>query len=144
MTLAAIRRGMQPRATLLRTVLLTAVGVAALMFGLLAMHTLNLAGPHHEAAASVSQTDHSMLAAGDDSHESSAAECGEGGCGVVDSMGAMACVLALLVAAIAFAAPAVRTRWMEMLPQLVAAPVRVEVTSPEHPPSLIALSISRT
>lgn len=129
---------------MLRTVLLTGVGVAALMFGLLAMHTLNLAGPHHETAASISQTDHAMVAAGDNSHVASASECGEGGCGLVDGMGAMACVLALLVAAIAFAAPAIRSRWLELLPHVAATPARVDVASPDHPPSLIALSISRT
>lgn len=136
----------------LRRVMLGGLLVAAVVLGLLAMHTLNLHGTpaaHAPAAISVSTSDAVGAhhgAAG--SHESGGAASDLGGtctdCGGGDHLGmAMACVLALLLVLLVLVPPRLLPGWMHTVPR----PLLVERFIDRllsRAPSLHVLCISRT
>ncbi len=123
-----------------RSLLLLIAVTAAIIVGLLAMHSLNSHAAHAEPTAVVSvhdmnHTDHGTTqpATGDD--------CAD--CGGHTSMLAMTCVLALLVVSLLLLLPRRGFTW-------IAAPRRADrsaltwVTTLSKPPSLLVLCISRT
>ncbi len=128
----------------LRGVLLT----AALVVGLLAMHTLDLHGTSAAHASGVSTVSKSVVA---DVHEhglpeSEPAVAGEGGVdrGLAGHAGvAAACVLALLLAFLLLVPPRLLPRWFQSRQRFRsragAAPRRIL-----SPPSLQQLCVSRT
>ncbi|KQM82382.1 DUF6153 family protein [Agromyces sp. Leaf222] len=132
-------------------VLLIALAIPSILIGLLAMHVLSgtanqtSALNHHTViVAAVEDTTHHAGGHGAaDQDPANSAACGPA-CGQDHEMLAMACLLALLVAALTLlaAARAHRGAWtlrpIQFLGRFVPAP-----TEP-RPPSLIALSISRT
>jgi len=145
MTMTSARAALRPKTMTARTVLLPLFAVAALLLGLLAMHSLNLDSAH--ASMPAAGTAHT------EAHLTMPATTGEhtGGCSndcaPEHSMLTMACVLALLVGSVLLGAAVIRTirstptRWLlthiEGLPSLAAL-------APPKPPSLLVLSISRT
>ncbi|MBE7954636.1 hypothetical protein ILP86_09930 [Microbacterium sp. R1] len=126
--------------------------VAAIVLGLLAMHTLNLHGTpaaHAPATISVAASDavgahHSAAGA----HESGGTASDLGGtcadCGGSDHLGmAMACVLALLLVLLILAPPQLLPGWMHTAPRpLLVARFIDQLRS--RAPSLHVLCISRT
>ena len=150
-SVAAVQQGKGLR-SLFRRVLLGGVLVAAVVTGLLAMHTLNLHGTpvaHAPAAMSVSATDADEahhLAAG--THESGGTAsdlggtCTDCGGGAHLSM-AMACVLALLLVLLLLVPPRLLPGWMHLAPRplFVARSIDRRLS---RAPSLHILCISRT
>jgi hypothetical protein len=130
-------------ATAVRTLLLRLVLVIGVLAGLLAMHTV-ITGPAHAAAAAAVTTEHHAAGAGEPMSESSPDDCGSSGCDPLHAMGAMACLLALLVAWVLTGAAPPAGRWMKDLPAAAPALVATLRSVAPPPPSLIALSISRT
>ena len=146
----ATRSGKSPRA-FFRCVLLAGLLVAAVIVGLLAMHTLNLHGTPaaHAPAITVSATgtEGAHHSAGG-VHESggSAGDLGSActDCGSGDHLGmAMACVLALLLILLILVPPRLLRGWTRTLPRssLVA---RFTDRMLSRAPSLHVLCISRT
>ena len=140
MSMIALAQRLRPGPRGLGHSLLLLIGVtAAIIVGLLAMHSLNSHAARAEPTAVVSvhdmnATDHGTTqpATGDD--------CGD--CGGHASMLAMACVLALLIVSVLLFLPRVGTTWGAALragPTLIA---RAAVLP--RPPSLLVLCISRT
>ncbi|KRE30991.1 DUF6153 family protein [Agromyces sp. Soil535] len=127
--------------------LLALTAVPAILAGLLAMHVLSGGGDEstsagHHAVALTQPAGAGAMTAGTDHHEA-AAVCGPD-CEREHQVSAVACVLALLVAAFALA---IGTGWFRI--GWLLRPVRylsVTTRSPADPspPSLLALSISRT
>jgi len=134
-----------------RRVLLGGLLVAAVIVGLLAMHTLNLHGTpvaHAPAVISVTATDADHTHHGAvSSHESSATAddprgCADCGTGAHLGM-AMACVLALLLALLVLVPPRLLPGWLSSRPR-PALVVRVVDRMRSGAPSLHVLCISRT
>lgn len=150
-SVASVRQGKGLR-SFLRRVLLGGVLVAAVVAGLLAMHTLNLHGTpaaHAPAAMSVSAAgadEAHHLAAG--THESGGTAsdlggaCTDCGGGAHLSM-AMACVLALLLVLLLLVPPRLLPGWMHLAPRplFVAGFIDKRLS---RAPSLHVLCISRT
>ena len=147
----ATRSGKSPRA-FFRCVLLGGLLVAAVIVGLLAMHTLNLHGTpaaHAPAVVSASVVDAGAAhhgAVGD--HEPNGAlgdpgaSCAD--CGAGDHLGmAMACVLALLLVLLVLLPPRLLPGWMRTVPRplLVWRGIDRQVS---RAPLLHVLCISRT
>jgi hypothetical protein len=129
-------------ATSVRSILLRLALVIAVLAGLLAMHTL-VTGPSHAAAATALTMEHHPAEPwGDPERGIDADDCGPE-CVPLHAMGVMACVLALLVGLSLVMAPRAESgswkrptaaHWLIGEPRSVVA----------RPPSLVALSISRT
>ncbi|MEP7113067.1 MAG: DUF6153 family protein [Ilumatobacteraceae bacterium] len=131
-----------------RTVLLSLFAVAALIVGLIAMHSLNLDNSHHAAGLASPAADHHAPASSTTDTSALAShtlECGGEGCDPGHSMSFMTCILALLVASIAFgvAVTALLGRHGNIRRQLQLLVTRLHSAIPP-PPSLHVLSISRT
>lgn len=142
MSLAAVNRALRPNALLWRRLLLCLVAVAAVVGGMLAMHSFSTDAGHGTTIA--------VAAAEAHHHEDSAAssiareDCG-GSCEPGHSMAVTACLLALLVLTILFAVRDVPGRGLMMLAAVVRSAQRYARAVPwPKPPSLEALSISRT
>ena len=148
---AAVQQGKGSQ-NLFRRIMLGGLLVAAVVTGLLAMHTLNLHGTpaaHAPATISVAASDavgahHSAAGA----HESGGTASDLGGtcadCGSGDHLGmAMACVLALLLILLILVPPRLLRGWTRTLPRpsLVA---RFTDRMLSRAPSLHVLCISRT
>ncbi|MGX9349144.1 DUF6153 family protein [Microbacterium sp. KNMS] len=142
------RKGLQG----LRRVVLGGLLAAAVVLGLLAMHTLNMHGTaaaHAPAAISVSASDavgahHATAGA----HESSGTASDVGGtcadCGGGDHLGmAMACVLALLLVLLILVPPRLLPGWMHTAPRPPLVARFIDRLLPRAP-SLHVLCISRT
>lgn len=129
-------------ATPVRSILLRLVLVIAVLAGLLAMHTLIVEPPHTTAAVTVQH--HSAENGGALSESTVQDDCGSSDCQPLHAMGLMTCLLALLVALVLAGAAPPAGRWVRELPMAALAfgAALRSVASP--PPSLIALSISRT
>jgi hypothetical protein len=128
-----------PRAVLLTLSLGLVVG--AIVLGLVGMHTLSVDAPHHAPAAVVSEH---HLAEGMQSTSPASDECTPTGCQPAHAMGLAFCVLALLVLSLLIGAAPPRTgRWMMIPLTLRSLEPNLRAVAPD-PPSLIALSISRT
>jgi len=133
----AIRR--PPRAVLLTLSLGLVVG--AIVIGLVGMHTFSVDAPHHAPVAAVAEH---HPAEEIPSTAPAPDECGPTGCQPMHAMGLAMCILALLVLSLITGAAPPRTgRWMLTLPMLRSLEPKRRAVAP-HPPSLIALSISRT
>lgn len=143
------RKGLQG---LFRRVLLGGLLVAAVVIGLLAMHTLNLHGTpaaHAPAAISASATgadEAHHLAAGMHESGGTASDLGPActDCGGSDHLGmALACVLALLLVLLVLVPPRLLPGWMHIAPRplLVARSIDRMLS---RAPSLHVLCISRT
>lgn len=152
MAVTAATRSRKGSQGFLRRVMLGGLLVAAVVLGLLAMHTLNLHGTaaaHAPAAISVATSDaegahHDALGA----HESSGTASDPGGtctdCGGGTHLGmAMACVLALLLVLLILVPPRLLPGWMHIAlrPLLVARFIDWLLS---RAPSLHVLCISRT
>lgn len=115
--------------------------VLGIMLGLLGMHTFSADGMGHGPSA-----DHAMSAAaasvhGDTAHGVPAAQAPDH---PVPTTMAMACVLALLAALVLLVPPPASVSLRPRLHRLPRGTASVFRTAPLHPPSLIALCISRT
>ena len=122
-----------------RSVLLLIALTAALIAGLLAMHTLHAPTAHAEPAAVVS-----VLESGaGHGHDMPQTDTGCADCGGHDAMLAMACVLALLVVSLLFVLPRAGLSWTAGL-GLAGPRLFVGRTARCRPPSLLVLCISRT
>jgi len=138
--------------SLSRVALVTATLVAALIIGLLAMHSTSMESSHDNATAVLVETGHAgtmQHASGDAGMTAkqtpTRSDGCSGSCQPEHPAMAMACILALLTATILLI---VRTGlglgelrltvlWSRLRRRVVGV-------APERPPSLIALSISRT
>jgi hypothetical protein len=142
-TLAAIRSAVRPRAS--RTILLTLIGVIAIVVGLLTMHTLSLDGPAHSPVAAAAPIEHHAEgpAHGEQTPATSGA-CGAVGCDPTHTLGLMSCVLALLLAPLIVAAMPSIALLVATLWSIGRALISALLAASPGPPSLIALSISRT
>ncbi|WP_246533386.1 DUF6153 family protein [Microbacterium flavescens] len=126
------------------SVLLLIAVTAAIIVGLLAMHSLNshtetaapatAAAMHEHGTASVGVTDHGTTQPATDG------DCAD--CGGHASMLAMACVLALLIVSLLLFLPRVGITWGAALRAGPALIARAAVLP--RPPSLLVLCISRT
>lgn len=145
MTLSAIRTAARSRTVAVRTVLLSLIGVGAIVVGLLMLHSFSLDESPASPAAAVSPA---TTPAGETarSAEQPAApdDCGLSGCDPAHTVGFLACLLAVMVVSLIPVAAPHMSRWLTNLwaqsPSLLYA-LRAAVPAP---PSLIALSISRT
>lgn len=148
----ALREALHPQRLLWRRLLLGLAAVAAIVAGLLAMHSLNLSSHHNEVVvAEHSETVDGQPGAIHDHHEVGSAgtanaadetgTCG-GACGMDSLLGG--CILALLVASVLLAGAASSTRTSTTRVALVSAVTAAASLVPPAPPSLTVLSISRT
>ena len=141
---------------LLRGVLLGGLLVAAVLTGLLAMHTLNLHGTPaaHAATAAVSVTDSGEARQGAAHHDTASAHATSGtthdpggsctDCGSDGHLGmAMACVLALLLALLVLVLPRILPGWPRTAPRSLPI-ARFFDRGLSRAPSLQVLCISRT
>jgi hypothetical protein len=152
MSLIAVAQQVRGPRTLTRSLLLLVAVTAAIIVGLLAMHSLNThvtatghAGSASLAAVAVDAGSQHDAPASAASAGASADHVGCAKCGDDHAMAWMACVLALLVSVIVFAL--VRTGWRTpALDSAVrAARARWHASVPvARPPSLAVLCISRT
>jgi len=145
MSMSAVGRFVRPQRTLLREVLLTLVAVAAIVVGLLAMHSLNLDNTQHGAgsAAQMAAPAHHETGTAPLGEHGSSSDCA-GVCGPGHSMTVMACVLVLLVTMIVLGARLAVSRWHELRRWAAALVAWAVALAPPTPPSLHVLSISRT
>ncbi|BDZ59304.1 MULTISPECIES: DUF6153 family protein [Micrococcales] len=152
MAVTAARRSRKGLQGFLRRVVLGGLLVAAVVIGLLAMHTLNLHGTaaaHAPAVISVSTSDAVGAhhgAAG--THESGGTASDLGGtcadCGAGTHLGmAMACVLALLLVLLILVPPRLLPGWMHTAPRPLLVARSIDRLLPRAP-SLHVLCISRT
>lgn len=143
------RRGKNRRPTLRRAVLFTSTLVLGVLIGLLGMHVLSTVPAHHAAVTAGAHITHhdngTHDAAPVTTQPVAAAPCSDGGgcAGDMDEMRFMACVLALLAAAIILT---IRPGPGFLLPRIATAPAATypTVLAPVRPPDLTVLSISRT
>ena len=143
------RRWMNRRPSLLRAVLFTSTLVLGVLIGLLGMHVLSTGTAHHAAVTAGAHITHHDSGTHDatpvTAQPGAAAPCSDGdGCaGDMDAMGFMACVLALLAAAIVLT---IRPGPGFLLPRTAIVPPATYpvVRAPVRPPNLTVLSISRT
>lgn len=152
MSLIAVAQQVRGPRTLTRTLLLLVAVTAAIIVGLLAMHSLNT---HATATGHAGSVPASSVAADADTHHDVPAAAASTGvpadhswcadCGDDHAMTWMACVLALLVSVIVLAL--VREGWRTRLGEGVLRAVRARwrASAPfASPPSLTVLCISRT
>lgn len=152
MSLIAVAQQVRGPRTLTRTLLLLVAVTAAIIVGLVAMHSLNThatttghagtvpvvsvaadAGSHHDASAAAAAA------------ETPADHSGCADCAGDHAMAWMACVLALLVSVIVLAR--LRAGWRIPARESVVRAVRARWPAAAHfdpPPSLTVLCISRT
>ncbi|MCD1268850.1 hypothetical protein B5M43_008350 [Microbacterium sp. MEC084] len=151
MSLMSLGRALRPRATAVRALLLGALAVVAVLVGLLGMHVFSTGTTHH--APAVAPETSSSAAAQSEAHDTghdavhrtpqdgSDEPCGDCG-GTPDPMTLMACVLALLVAALVLS---IRPAWVSRAVRPGSPPPSsVAVPAEPTPPDLTILSISRT
>lgn len=137
------------RGSVTRRVLIAVFAVPVIVFGLLAMHVLTTLGASPSPDGSM-MTSHHMMS------ETSGAQvttppmmnavpdsCG-GTCGPEHDMISMICVLALLVTMLLLTVQLIRIRWDELKLWARACSPRPNALPAPRPPSLHALSISRT
>jgi hypothetical protein len=133
------------RSTRWKRVLLGLFAAPALMVGLLAMHVLAASGDTTGQHASMSVT--APVAQMTDSipGDATVGACDQF-CGPTHDMGAMACLLALLLTTFTIAALVAFRGWISaesLLSVLALMAARLSSLAPPSPPSLTFLSISR-
>ncbi|MGV8885958.1 MAG: DUF6153 family protein [Microbacteriaceae bacterium] len=145
MSIATFRISLRPQRNLWSGVLFAVVAVAAIVTGLLAMHSLNLEhsmGTNVGSSSMVAQHHEQAMADGA-AHDVASEPCGDP-CMPNHSLSAMACILALLVSALLVGTARMVTgrhfgvSWISS-----SARMAVAIRLPE-PPSLHDLCISRT
>ena len=146
MSLIALTEQLRAGRSMVRTLQLLIVLTGAVIVGLLAMHSLNTHTTAETAHHATTATDPSAMSS--DSHaalttavEEACVECGSDH----SSMFAMACILALLVTVLLLARASAGHRGLALLPR--PGPPKISppgISGRSHPPSLIALCISRT
>jgi hypothetical protein len=119
--------------------------VVGILAGLLTMHTLITASTHTPtAAASIAAPHHAETGGGAVTGSPVSDDCAGSDCDPGHAMGLMSCILALLVAwVLASIAPPSRRR-LNALPAAALTLVAALRSVAPPPPSLVALSISRT
>jgi hypothetical protein len=158
-----MRHAARPRPSWLR-VAITALGAAALLVGLLAMHVVMSGGHAHSvetASSSGALTDH-------DTHEldamataptltalhamaalpaavlGAAADPCDGTCPPAHTVIAMTCIIALLISVLVLVVAVIVRRWVRLSHGIRSLASRVAGLAFPDPPSLLVLSISRT
>lgn len=144
MTLAAIRSALRPHTAVLRTVLLSLLSVIAMVAGLLAMHTLTVDAPTHPPVAAVAAMEHPDDTARTADAPATSDECQLTNCEPTHAMGLVTCVLALLLVSLILGAVPHVSRWLVTLRSLGRVLFSALLAAAPTPPSLTALSISRT
>ncbi len=145
--LIALRRRLHTGRSMARTLLLSLALIGAVIFGLLAMHSMNthaLSAHAADSTAVLAVADPSVHTGGHqalvEAAEPDCAECGAGDA----SMMAIGCILALLVTVLLLARPmrpmSGRAWVLSVSARAVSRVVRIE----PRPPSLEVLCISRT
>jgi hypothetical protein len=128
-----------------KRILMALVAVPALLIGLLAMHVLAGAGDLFGQHSTMTTTNVMTPAAGSIASVISTEACDQF-CGPNHDMGAMACIIALLLSALAALALAASGGWQTVqaaLTALASVAARPGGLPPPRPPSLELLSISR-
>lgn len=155
MSLYALNRALQSHTLVWRRLFVIFAAVVAVLGGLLAMHSFST---HTDHGSTVAAAEGAHVAAAEgthghgatDTHESGshamvADDCADGLCTPGHSSELTACLLALLVATIILAIRSVPGRALLLLiVALASARRQMSVARPARPPSLVALSISRT
>lgn len=148
----ALREVLHPQRALWRKLLLGLAAVATIVAGLLAMHSLNLPSHHNEVV--VAQPGVAVVAQPgtvDEPHHTASAIASlaaddtgtcDGACGMNSMLGA--CIFALLAAGALLAGAATLSRTSAIHLVLARSIAAVTSVAPPTPPSLHALSISRT
>jgi hypothetical protein len=146
MSLSAFRSALRPRRGLWRNLLVTLAAVAALLVGLLAMHSLNLEhGMSTSMASTVAPTGHHNAAmVTGNAPVNVANDSGKGPWSPEHSMTTMTCILALLVSALPIGIIRLVTAWRPVLRRVTGVLKRWAALPSPQPPSLHALCISRT
>lgn len=129
-----------------RRLVIALFAVPAILLGLLAMHVLANGGMTEASSPHASSPAHSpeqSMAMAVSSDSQSPAYCG-GECGPNHNMLSMICVLALLISVLLLVPPLILTRWQELRRDILALIAKTAALAPPDPPSLHALSISRT
>lgn len=144
MSLIALTDRLYVGRSMARTLLLLIALTAAVIVGLLAMHSLNT----HSAADTGHQTTVTAAASSalDDHHAGATASdepCADCGGGHADML-AMACVLALLATVLLLARPRDGLRWLSVRPRPGAVNLARRARPDLRPPSPTDLCISRT
>ncbi|WP_392341582.1 DUF6153 family protein (plasmid) [Leifsonia sp. P73] len=137
-----------PRRNSWHRVAFLALGVAAIVVGLLAMHVITATSTdhtgHHTAATTHEHAD-TMLMTDTPPAGAATTDC-NGACESGHNMASMACLLALLITTLILTVRVIISRWGSDLYRLVAAlsAALPAAVAPPSPPSLLTLSISRT
>lgn len=144
MSLIALTDRLYAGRSMARTLLLLIALIAAVIVGLLAMHSLNT----HTATETGHQTTVTAPAgaAADDHHADTTATdepCPDCGTGHTDML-AMACVLALLATLLLLIGPGTALRWLSTLARPRPLSTALFPRPDLRPPSLTVLCISRT
>jgi hypothetical protein len=144
-TLSAIRSVTHPRAAAVRTVLLSLIGIATVLVGLLSMHTFSPdESTHTSAVASATMEHEAGETARSPEPPATSGDCGTSACEPMNAMGLMTCLIALVFVSLAFGAAPHVSRWLANLRTDGRAVISALLAAAPAPPSLIALSISRT
>jgi hypothetical protein len=151
-SLDALNRALQSHTLVWRRLFVIFAAVVAILGGLLAMHSFSTHTDHGSAVAAADgghshgATDPHVAGLHEaGSHAAAADECADGLCTPGHSSELTACLLALLVATIILAVRSVPGRALLLLiVALASARLQMSVARPARPPSLVALSISRT
>ncbi len=130
-----------------RRLLLSLSAALLVIAGLLAMHGFNVDAGHASMGSADPTVAHAVLghhADTDQGAENALTQCGDSCGGAGHLVMAMVCVLAIMAASLALTmlpTKSVGSYVKQLLRRLSAA---VTTLAPPHPPSLVALSISRT
>jgi hypothetical protein len=137
----AFRDALRPQTAIWRRVLVGLAAVAAIVAGLLAMHSLNIQSHHNEVLVAAENEHHRTDLAEPVNSTAATGSC-DGACGMDPMLGG--CILALLAASLLLAAAATVTRSSAIGHVLVRSVTAAALRFPAPPPSLLVLSISRT
>lgn len=131
-------------AVIVRSLLLRLALVIAVVGGLLAMHSLVTETQHTVAAASVTTQHHAADAGGSLGESPDAVGCGSSDCLPLHAVGVLTCLLALLAVWALVGAAMPSGHRIGRVPPMVRILVAALRSVAPRPPSLVALSISRT
>lgn len=156
-----MRHATHPRASWLR-VAITALGAAALLVGLLAMHVVVSGGHSGHAHSADSSASSTAPAADHTAHElhamatvpalaalpapmlDAAGDPCDGTCPPAHTLIAMTCIIALLISVLILVVAVILRRWVRLRHGIRSLASRVAGLAFPDPPSLLVLSISRT
>ena len=147
MSLYALNRVLQSHTLVWRRLFVIFAAVVAILGGLLAMHSFS---KHTDHGSTIAAAEGAHAHGVTDTHEAGShaiavEDCVDGTCTPGHSSELTACLLVLLVAMIILAVRSVPGRALLLLiVALASARRQMSVARPARPPSLVALSISRT